>query len=280
MYYICDSIIDPNDTTHKTIDVKEAIEDSKAIGIIESFSFLGKLDYLSSLLEISTSNGFRLLNFVKVLNLKKLIFEEKKECSQVITEANRYAMNFCVSSRIFLDRSTDLVKKNKSSEISALEGFISSQYDNNFAYRFFYKLRNCIVHDRLPFSIINLKLPDFVELGCSKSNLLSFEKWGSVRPEIEKLSDIIHIEEYVIDFGSSLYAIYLKCVYAFRYDILEAHAILHSLEKEFELKNPTILIGNMDTQEINNVFTFHYNLLWKTTEDLKKHPGVLLESFD
>jgi len=280
MFYICDFRVDPNDSTHKTVEIIEEISDTRAKEIIESFSFLGKLDYLSKLLDISINNGIKLSNFASEKNLKELIFADQKDTGYLITEANGYAMNFSVSSRIFLDRSTNLVKENKLNEVPDLEEFISIQYDNNFAYRFFCKLRNCIVHDRMPFSYVSLKLPDFVELGCLKSILLEYKKWGAVKGEIEELPDIIHIEDYVENFSGSLYAIYLKSVYAFRNDILEAHSIIHNLKKEFQIKKPQILIGNMDTHEITNIFTFHLDLLWKVTEDLSKHPGVNLKSFE
>ncbi len=223
-----------------------------------------------------------LLNFVNVENLKKLIFQEKKEAGFLISEANKFVMNYCVSARIFLDRSISLVKENRQIELSALEKFISTQYDKNFSYRLFYKLRNYIVHDRLPFSYVQLKLPDFVELGCLKSNLLEFKKWGPVKNEIEKLADIIHLEDYIIDFGGSLYAIYLKSVFAFRLDILEAHSIIHSLKTEYAIENPLILISkiNAQKQEIKNLFVFNRSLLWQVTDDLRKHPGVTLKDFD
>jgi len=282
VYYICNSSINPDDLSYKKIDIKEELPGAEAKRIIDAFNFLGRLDYLSKLLDITNSNGLLLTNFICTENLRNLIYKEKKEGAYIITEANRLVMNYCVASRIFLDRSIVLVQENKSSEINDLEAFIATQYDKKFAYRFFYKLRNFIVHDRLPFSYLHLKLPDFVELGCTKSYLLEFKKWGSVKKEIEALTDVVHIDDYLLDFGGSLFAIYLKCVFAFRYDILEAHSIIHSLKKKYAIENPLILIGKIKVQEqdIEKLFTFRRELLWKATDDLKKHPGVTLTDFD
>jgi len=278
-YYICDSSVDLDDTTHKRIEIKEVLQESTAKEIIETFSFLGTLKSISHLRDIATNNGFKLLDFLDLRNLKSKAFEDNKGSVDLITEANRLTMNYCVSSRIFIDRSIDYIRKKNLGEVDALNIFISLQYDTNFSYRFFYKLRNCIVHDRLPFSYLDMKLPDFVELGCNKNYLLEYQKWGIVRSEIENLPEVIHIENYVMDFSGSLYAIYLKSVYSFRNEILAAHSLINELKHKYEIETPIIINGEIEDQILSNLHPIPYNWLWEATEDLKKHPGVQLKNF-
>jgi hypothetical protein len=123
-------------------------------------------------------------------------------------EANRFLLNYLSSFKTFLEHSETILKRkfgNNSTQIIDYKVMQSSIYDNNFSYRFFYKLRNYAQHCGLPlwfnYSTKKLDNSDEVEVKIliylEKKQLLdSYDSWGTTKTDIVKLTDRIDFFPY------------------------------------------------------------------------------------
>lgn len=99
------------------------------------------------------------------------------------------------------------LKKNFESELSAFKLITNKYFDENFEYRFFYKLRNYAVHLGVPIEIIrqveiNKKKHLMISLSIQKL-LDNYKKWGKVKTDLEeRLNDgMILLPSAYFNFG-------------------------------------------------------------------------------
>lgn len=134
-----------------------------------------------------------------------------------LLEFNRKLINFIAISRLYLDHiETYLNRKygKKSEQFLIFKKNTSLEFDNSFAYRLFYKLRNYVLHCGLPtgrvsgsIRVENSNNPDKIVseliLQFSRDQLLNeFSRWGSVKVDIESMPEYFDIiplcSEYIL----------------------------------------------------------------------------------
>jgi len=106
---------------------------------------------------------------------------------------NRHFLNFLSSFRTFIDHSETILNRKYEKDSIQFQEFkktISYYFDNSFAYRFFYKLRNYSQHCGLPIENILFTLNDIIDhkkttakldIQFNSVMLLSYYKeWGSI----------------------------------------------------------------------------------------------------
>lgn len=121
-------------------------------------------------------------------------------------ELNRLILNLLSSIRTYLDHTETRLKREygkDSEELKIFKAETSKAYDDNFAYRFLYKLRNYSQHCGLPAGSLrttsseNEKPNHFLKLSLLRDNLLQNYEWGNpVTEELrnqEELFDIISL---------------------------------------------------------------------------------------
>jgi len=75
----------------------------------------------------------------------------KHNLDQVVLDLNRRILNYLCSVRTFLDHNeTDISRSRGEPELKYFKDICANHYDNSFAYRFLYKLRNYVQHCGMP----------------------------------------------------------------------------------------------------------------------------------
>lgn len=136
---------------------------------------------------------------------------------RTILELNRRISNYLSSVRIFLDHSEYTIKKTygkKSSIVKEFKDTCSNAYDNNFSYRFLYKLRNYVQHCGMPLGSINInsqvvntnptKVSHRLELQFDRDLLLKKFNWKKLEPEIKKLPSKFDINPHINAMNESI----------------------------------------------------------------------------
>ncbi|WP_320069765.1 hypothetical protein [Micromonospora sp. RTGN7] len=109
--------------------------------------------------------------------------------------------NWLMAVRLHLDHEETRIKRQygkDSPEVQSFKSACSRAYDDSFAYRFLYKLRNFTVHCGLPLGSVNLRIPaederkrgiiQHIEFLLDRDLLLNgFGSWGTVKAELNAM---------------------------------------------------------------------------------------------
>jgi hypothetical protein len=106
-------------------------------------------------------------------------------------------MSFLFAARAFLDQTRTVfchLFGSKSSEVAKFDENTHQLYDDNFSYRFLYKLRDMSQHVALPLSVFRVsyqragteELVYESELKLDRDHLLRWKEWKAVRKDVEK----------------------------------------------------------------------------------------------
>ena len=172
-------------------------------------------DQINSLSKLSRDeNLFRMveLNYQDIQNLidktLKQIAEKKADQSifdYLFLDINRLILNFLSSIRTYLDHTETRLKKQygkDSSEFKIFKEKTSYAYDNNFSYRFLYKLRNFAQHCGLPASAFNITSSDegnFLKLSLVRNDLIkNYDGWGKLKTELANQDEQFDILELLL----------------------------------------------------------------------------------
>lgn len=185
---------------------------------------------------------------------------------------NRLFLNYVFSFRTYIDHLETFLKRtygDKSNEVTDFKKLTGELYDNNFEYRFLYKLRNYAQHCGLPIDIFNINPSinsDVYDVKINiqfNSNLLleKFDAWGAqLKRELSELNSNFDVEEVAVEFFKLTKEIqkwFLKLIELTK-GIIEAKVQEISGGKVQTLENLSITYYNEKSQlcAINSVFRY------------------------
>jgi hypothetical protein len=146
---------------------------------------------------------------------------------EMIVRVNAALLNFLGAMRTFLDHTETRLKRrygNESIEVSTFKANASRAYDNSFAYRFLYKLRNFAQHCGMPMGYIqaNATITDpqskttenRIDFLIDRDQILrAFDQWSApLREEIVAQPDRFHVAPLVNEMMEHLRAIHTATV--------------------------------------------------------------------
>ena len=170
------------------------------------------------------------------------------------------------------------LKHNQPDKLDEFREFCSKLYDSDFSYRFFMRLRNYIVHNKMPFEKIKKALYEDCNLYILRDSLLQWSKWSTVKKDLEEMEkNDISIQPYLLEIGGTIYAIYLQALWYLAPLVVDA---IHNIEAFMEKYH----VRSFDFIEYENVeelrkgkYQFHIvptNNLLRCAEELNKHPRI------
>lgn len=124
-------------------------------------------------------------------------------------DINRLILNYLSSIRTYLDHSETRLKRNHKSDSNLLKIFkdeTSNAYDNQFAYRFLYKLRNYSQHCGLPAGFLSTssyvendeEIKHSINLSLLRDELLNNFEWGNpITEELKSQNEQFNILPFV-----------------------------------------------------------------------------------
>ncbi|MEK4693903.1 hypothetical protein MKX31_07530 [Bacillus sp. FSL M8-0063] len=181
------------------------------------------------------------LNYQEIHSTIQKYSEQYKKNSQmswilirrIILDINRRVLNYLSTFRTYLDHAEYLLKKEygkDSEQVKKFKEVCSKEYDNYFAYRFLYKLRNYSQHCGMPVGNVSLGQRANDDNGIDYSLIVTFDRdellrsydsWGNpVKGELEKLPLSIVVNGYLEELQECIKRIQ-SCLMEFRIDELK-----------------------------------------------------------
>ena len=157
------------------ITIKDEISKEEFDKLFDSTRFLDNIGATKEAYKIAVQNGKELEIFLSDSEMKRNIFIEQNSPSNFVTNANRLTYNFCASIKTFVDYATISVKRKGENKFKSFDNLLKRIFDESIEYRFFYKLRNYIIHYSYPFTTLEVAMPDKVNLVCKKEHLLKYD---------------------------------------------------------------------------------------------------------
>jgi len=176
------------------------------------------------------------LNYADYQNLLKRYFEAYAKdprrgwpirVERMALDINRHILNYLSAIRAFLDHSETNLKRRYGKDSQRVRHFrdaCSYAYDNNFSYRFLYKLRDYAQHCGMPLGALTLHSEEVDPLSktvrrslavkFNRDELLNkFDQWGSqLKKEIQKLPLKFEINPHVTEMMKCLERINLTLI--------------------------------------------------------------------
>lgn len=255
--------------TDKTIS-KEEFD-----AFFKNFKCYGKLHQFKEIHDICLEENHDLSMFLSYKNLNDLLRKKQNNTDAILRTANKLLLNYCTVIKILIDKiSKDLNKKQK----EEFDKFCSSCYDNHFSYRFFMRMRNFIIHNNMPFTIVVRSIKEDCKICMSKKDILKWDKWNTVKTDIESFQEErIEIQSLLKDIGSTMYAVYLNGIYYLAPDVLTACENVGEFLKKYEVKDFCFIEydtkGDFEKGKFQ-LYPIPINTLLECVDELNKHPSI------
>lgn len=194
------------------MDIKGAISDLEKKSLDNLFEELKVYKGTKTLFDMSLHNQCDLLNFLS---------QDKISTSSETLglHTNRFLINYLSSAKMFIEHTELTIKKKygeKSQQFQEWKIDTALEYDNHFAYRFLYQLRNYTQHSGLPIGSISKQLVEnngeetkVLKISFNRDKLLedSFN-WKKLRKEIEDLPEKFLVLDLVNEFNGCMARLY------------------------------------------------------------------------
>lgn len=161
-------------------------------------------------------------------------------------EINRRILNYLSSTRTFIDHLLRILKKLNLHE--RFNDFLRKIYDDNFSYRFYYKLRNYSQHISLPLTwfsvdVSNLKTRKLIFAFDIKHLLSDYDSWSTLKDDFVKFgNNKLDSQTVTIKHQDNLIEIFDFCQEIFESDFQTAQVFLSKLLKEYFDYNELVIV--------------------------------------
>lgn len=258
--------------TEKTVSKEECD------AFFDNFKFYGQYHQFKEIYDICLEGNLDLMKFLSAENLNTVLRSRGVDRSKVLQTGNKLLLNYCTVIKIMVEKIESFLKHKRSDKLDEFKKFCSNFYDNEFSYRFFMRLRNYIIHNGMPFTKIVSSLYKDCNLYIDRNTLLKWTGWNTVKKDLEEMeNDDITVQPFLLDIGSSIYAIYMQSLYYLAPDIINS---LNNINQFMDKYNVT----EFDFIEYENEEDFKrgkyaYRVVpWKNIveciEELNRHPNI------
>lgn len=200
-----------------TITEYKAIE--KALKVINNYKSNKRLIEIV-LLNNNEINYFFSEAFQNLLNKSvNWLSIKNDDMEEIYLHSNRLLLNYLTSIRTYIDHSSTFLTSNygkKSKQLEKFQNLLSFNYDNNFCYRFFYKLRNYSQHCGVPIDNLTFKTEfdratnqihgQLNALFNPAKLLVNYDSWGTlVKADLHKMTGPFELSELRESMTSIMY---------------------------------------------------------------------------
>lgn len=167
-----------------------------------------------------------------VLRTQPMTFLDDQKRNEIYLEINRKMLNYLSSFRTFVDHYATRLKRQDQEDMRDYHAFKDATtyfFDNSFAYRFCYKLRNYAQHVGLPISISDILFLPFLDQDDSQSVsqsiytihllfnpaqlLINYQDWGSIiTADLEKQEQVLSAIKIMHELQGCLHKINSLCL--------------------------------------------------------------------
>ncbi len=247
----------------------------------ESIATIEELNHIIRLLDFAEINEKDLRNFFQSA-FENLLFKstswngiKRNDSAEVFLNGNRLFLNYISSIRIFIDHSEVFFNRkygNKSPQFLEFKKILSIFYDNSFAYRFFYKLRNYALHVGLPIHSMqfsskhdreNGKIHGELEVMFDRDKLLSnFDGWGVVvKEDLQKKGNRFEIMPLVSEISQNIREIERNVELLHKEELIAATNFITDLTQHQQKEGHELVIAYNFTETEEGIPVSHQSLL-------------------
>lgn len=258
-----------------SIECVEEVSKEEVETMYELCDFTRQIGLAKEAYNIAVRNGRELLNFLNHKNLS-IIYEKYRNKARIISEANRLVYNFCASIETFISYAKIVVKRKNEEAQKDFELFLNNIFDLNFEYRFFYKLRNYVVHYCYPYSQMEVLLPNTVKLVCERDLLLEYSGWGAiVSKDLKSLDKEIDISPYIEKELVLITVIFYRIYIYYIENYQMANSAVANFCRKYRLRDPVVLETDDDLHYGEKKFSpLPIEEIMEGIDNLKRNPNV------
>jgi hypothetical protein len=253
------------------LDYIQEIDEDKYISIKKSIGIVDEVHNSMDLFLILQNNYNEIANFQEnhiekfIKNINEPLNINRDDYTRLKIEINRVVQNYLSSVRMFVDHCDANLNRRfrkESAEYLDFKKTLSKFYDNNFEYRFIYKLRNFCQHCGLPvsdFSIDNHQ--DFItlELNFNSEYLLSeYDSWkADLKKDLIKINGMFSATKVISNHFKIMFLISQKIHSLYEKIFLTALRTLdfHTKEHRDEFELIIVTENNSNTESKNITIT-------------------------
>lgn len=271
MYYAAN--IKNDEGKELCIEAVKEVPEKEVIALFQKFNYTAETQPMNKAYKIMVRNANEYLVMTSEKVLIDRYFNKNETLQNISDDANRLIFNFCASMQSYIDYAEKAVAHKGNDSSKGFKAFLSSLFDNELSYRFFYKLRNYTIHYSFPYTNITVTNPKSIELICSKEHLMQYTGWGAiVSKDLNNMSDVIDLRSFINPLLEILTAIQLHVYYFYVEDIFNANKAIGLFNAQYGLSVPTIL--EVDEQGANKIRPFPLDTLKDDINMLQSHPSI------
>lgn len=197
---------------------------------------------------------------------------DRPEIDQCFTTGNKLFISFLSFIKTFIDVVSNAISRRSPPDLKGFQEMNSRLYDSFFGYRFFTRMRNYVIHYDMPLTTITDSVSSGISMRCGRENLLRFEKWNTLRGEIERLPEEIDILPYLAEARAAVFALYLHALTVVADQAIEGYQSYQRLCGERGLSSPLFLILDEDA-DAPKMEQLPLHLVRDFFTDLNEHPN-------
>lgn len=261
--------------SQKRIVIWKELSEEDYLYILDLFMPLDFFRDSYSIKEMTLECGADVINYFHALQSYMLPPDELKMTSCLIT-ANKHFINYLSFLKTFLDVISNHISKISRDHLKEFQSLDSKLYDDSFDYRFLKRMRNYVIHCKMPLKHISTR-PEFgTRITCRRDDLLSFSGWSSLKDEIALMPEYIDIVPYVSGANLSIIKLYVKALESIKDDVVSLRAKLNEIYGETKAACPIILIegNNIHTKQVEQLPVRYIDKYYLEMEKYKSYIGI------
>lgn len=233
------------------------------------------------------NNNVRLLDFVQIneneltelfrKSLEKFLFKStswnglrREDQAELFLNANRLFLNYLSSIRTFIDHLDVFLNRNfgkNSLQYIQFKKILTTFYDNSFAYRFFYKLRNYAQHVGLPIDTVqytsqhnreNDNVNGKLNIEFHRDRLLNnYDGWGPVKTDLVSMTEKISAPPLISEISQNIREIWRNVELLLKDELIESSNFIIQQTQHLKDDNAEIFLAhNFNEKEDGTLLGF------------------------
>jgi hypothetical protein len=187
-----------HDGTNPTFTFLDDLDPETFQKILDATDVLNKYQFSKNLFQIFDISFKEFIEYPQLILERLVIGQSDQQDQDYYLNCNRLFINFLSSFRAYIDYIATYLKRkygHTSEHASAFERCTNYFFDEFFAYRFLYKLRNYSQHCGFPISVVNYSarqekefdnIKATLELLFDRDELLkNYSEWGKVKKDLQ-----------------------------------------------------------------------------------------------
>lgn len=199
------------------------------------------------------------------------------EIDDFLITGNKLLISYLSFVRMFVDVISKAIKDKKQEMLKVFQKFNREMYDSFFGYRLLTRMRNYVLHYEMPLTAVTDSVEHGIVFTCDKDNLLRYDRWSTLKSEIDALPKRFSILPMISECQSAIDTLFLKALEIIADDVFSGNEKLVAFCRQHNIRSPIILILDDSTDAPPKLRKFPLHILRKYVMDLNRHPSYEID---